>query len=527
MESYSDARVQSWLSWFLKGVLVLGALILVARLIELQVIKGEYFRDLAEGNRIRKVPIEAPRGLILARGGEVMVDNSKVYKTVEFSPSEGVKKVETNRESSDTIVEPARIYPFGEMLAHVTGYISEVNEEEVGKVHSGCTDKGTRPLGTPIGRVGLERQYDCKLRGINGEEFVEVDTFGNKIRTLGARPPQAGEDIRTTIDIGFQKKAFEALGDKNGAIIVSDETGEILALVSGPSFDPARVADYLNSPSQPLLNRAIGGAYHPGSVYKLVGASAALEEGAIDSKFEYNDKGYVTVNGFTYTNWYFTQYGGIEGLIGVKRALARSTDTFFYEVGGKLGVDKLLAWSERFGLGRSTGIDLPGEIAGLLSSPSWKKAVKGERWFLGDTFNISIGQGDMAVTPIQVHAWTAAFANGGKLCKPHLLRDAGACSEVGVSTDTIKIVNQGLVDACNPGGTGVAFFEYEPEVACKTGTAETFEEGVTHAWFTVFAPADNPEIVVTVLLEKGGSGSEDAAPLAREILDLWSLRKNP
>jgi len=506
----------------------------VGRLAELQIIKGGYYRSLAENNRVRRITINAPRGKILARGGEVLVDNEEIIKQIIFDQEQGIIKKEYNGEiSEDTINEWQRLYPLGSAFAHVSGYLGEANEEEVFRVDGECQNKGVISLGTMVGRGGLEAYYECLLRGIDGEELVEVDTFGNKARTIGRKQPVPGEDLKTTIDYRLQKIIANRLSGKEGSIIVSNPKGEILALYSSPSFDPNdfilkntdKIDEYFNNKSLPMFNRALGGAYHPGSVFKMVTATAALEEGAIGPDYEYNDPGAIVVNDYSYANWYFTQYGKTEGMIKLPRALARSTDTFFYKVGELTGPENIAKWAGIYGFGKKTGIDLPGEIDGLVPSPQWKKAVKGERWFLGNTYHLSIGQGDLEVTALQVNAMTVALANGGKFCKPHLAGQA-ECSDLGVKAETFFEIREGMVGACSLGGTAYPFFDFSPQAACKTGTAETPDEDKTHAWFTVYAPVEEPEIIVTVLVENGGEGSEVAAPIAREIFDWWFHNRN-
>lgn len=505
---------------------------MVGRVAELQIIKGAYYRDLAEGNRVRKVLIMPPRGKIFDKDGIAIADNIAVKKTVVFDPMEGYEKVlaQDDTPESDIITEWRRIYPFGQVFGHISGYLGEVNQGEVSKVDPNCSDKGVRILGSMIGRGGLEQYYDCHLRGIAGEELVEVDTKGNKIRTLGRKPALAGQDIYTTLDYKLQKKALELMQGEIGAVIVSKPTGEILAAVSSPSYDPnyfvdkqggaQKLQEYFSDKSLPLFNRVIAGAYNPGSIFKMVTTSAAIEEGKIDSDYTYEDTGVVTVDEYEYKNWYFTQYGGVEGLVDPVKALARSTDTFYYKVGELVGPDALASWSRKFGLGSQSRIDLPGEVSGLVPTPEWKKAVKGERWFLGNTYHMSIGQGDLTITPIAAHGIASVFAAKGKLCRPFINMAKGEnCADLGLSPESISLVYQGMKAACDPQGTGYEFVDFEPDVACKTGTAETYEKDVTHAWFTVFAPIENPQIVITVLVEKGGEGSKVAAPIARKLMD--------
>lgn len=521
MRSAAAPKQDSWLSWFFRGLLILGMVVIVGRLTELQVIKGAYFHELAEGNRIRRVPIVAPRGRILDKDGVVLVDNEAVKKTVKFDPLEGFEKelAEENTPEEEVIIEWERRYIYGADMAHITGYLGEVNEEEVDKVDSECPDKGPRRLGSVTGRTGLEEFYNCRLRGVDGEELVEVDTIGNRVRSLGRKAALPGDDIKTTIDYRLQRKVAEVMEGKVGSLIISSPNGQVAALYSSPSFDPNEdISGFLIDKALPMFNRAISGTYHPGSIFKIVTTTAAVAEGKIERSYEYEDKGVISVDEFQYNNWYFTQYGGTEGVINVVRALARSTDTFFYEVGSLVGADALSSWAKRFGLNETTSLDLPGEVAGLVPSPEWKKATRGERWFLGNTYHMAIGQGDLAVTPVENHRLASFVANGGKICSLRI-SDTIYCTSLDVSAETLSLLKEGMKGACDPGGTGAPFFDFTPDVGCKTGTAETSVKDETHAWFTAFAPLDNPEYVVTVLVEKGGEGSKVAAPLARAIMD--------
>ncbi len=538
MESLASSKTQSWLSWFLRGVLILGFLVLIGRLFDLQIIRGSYYRNLSEGNRIRRVPVIAPRGKILARGGEILAGSEKVKMKVIFDENEGfIKDSEITGATEDEIItEWIRDYSVGEEVGHVLGYVGETNVDEVGKVKAECPDKGPRKLGSLIGRTGLEETYECVLGGVDGEELVEVDAFGKKIRLLGKKEAQPGENITTSIDLGLQIKIHELMRGKKGAVIVTDGVGEILAFYSSPSYDPnifvkkdksIKLESALKDTNLPLFNRVISGKFHPGSVYKPVVAIAALEENEIDEDFIFEDTGRITIQTsygtFTYSNWYFTQYGGTEGKINLVKALARSTDTFFYKIGEMVGIDNLNSWSKKFGLDKETGIDLSGEIPGLIPSPEWKMKTKGERWFLGNTYHMSIGQGDVSLTPIGVNTAILAIANGGKHCSSRFVKET-ECVDLGINNESIDLVKKGMVAACTSGGTGFTFFDFKDvtgkEVACKTGTAET-ENGEPHAWFVAFAPSDEPEIVATVLVENGGEGSSVAGPIAREIFNYW------
>jgi len=366
-------------------------------------------------------------------------------------------------------------------------------------------------------------------------------------------------------------------------VISNPENGEILALVSSPSYDSnvfsnqkpdtrSQIPDasnqksenvedaikkILNSEDQPMFNRAISGLYPPGSTFKVVSALGALQEGKITVETEVEDKGVLKVGGLEFGNWYFKQYGKTDGMVDIVKAIRRSNDIFFYKVGQWLGIEKLSFWARKFGFGRLSGVDLPGEEAGLVPDKKWKKEYKDEDWYLGDNFITAIGQGDLLATPLQVNMMTAVVANGGKLCRPNIVQGPGSkvqgeCENLEIKKEYMELVKEGMVGACDTGGTAWPFFKFKvkneelqvddenilgPEasdsadirripVACKTGTAESpGKDSKPHAWFTLFVPVKDPQLVLTVLLEKGGEGSSDAAPIAKEILKWWYERK--
>lgn len=510
------------LFWFF---LIIFFGILLARLFELTIIEGTKNREFADGQRIRLRKISAPRGEIFDRNGKPLVRNIPIFKECEVQSAkckeitrEQALNFEAQNREADLVIDIGRQYPYGEAMAHLLGYLGEVSQEEI-KNHK---------LGDLIGRTGVEEQYEDVLRGENGAELLEVDTQGKTIRKIGKKEATAGKDITLSIDANLQVAAYQALKGKKGAVVAQNpKNGEVLALVSTPSFDPGDITEeVLTDPATPLFNRAISGAYPPGSTFKIITAAAGLEEGKISSETKIEDPGEIIIGKYRYVNWYFTQYGKTEGVIDLVRAIKRSTDTFFYKVGEFIGATKLVEWGRKFGLAERLGIDIPGEISGFLPNPT-----SGD-WFLGNTYHLSIGQGNLGSTPLQVNTMAGVIASGGKLCQPRLLRNEveprkdgnigtnGDCFEIGLKKETIRLITEGMREACSPGGTAFPLFDFSPGVACKTGTAEFGDPaGRTHAWLTAFAPAENPEIVVTALVEAGGEGSSVAAPIVRKILE--------
>ena len=292
-------------------------------------------------------------------------------------------------------------------------------------------------------------------------------------------------------------------------------------------------SSYLKDQNKPLFNRAIEGTYPPGSLFKLVLAAGALEEKKINDKTTFEDTGILKAGPLSFGNWYFLQYGKTDGMVDIIKAIRRSNDIFFYKTGDLLTPNKIKKWAEIFGYGLKTGIGLS-ETEGLVPSPFWKEETIKDSWYLGDTYNFSIGQGYLLVSPLQVNQTTAVFANGGYLCKPNLLKSdvktsrrdvSTTCKKLPIADKTLSLIREGMKQACSTGGTGWPFFDFKPSVGCKTGTAESqSKESIPHAWFTVFAPFEVPEIVLTVLIEESGQGSDIAAPIAKEILQYYFAR---
>ena len=458
---------------------------LLGRLVVVQVIDHQYYQALASGNRIKLVSLPADRGVIFDRFSRPLARNAPA----------------------------GREYLLGEAAGQVIGYVGL-------PAQAGESDRES------VGQEGLEKYYDDQLRGVPGGILEETDAVGQVIRQISRSEPQAGNNLATTIDAGLQQQAYTLLAGRKGAVVASDpNSGEILALVSSPGFNPSQVAKYLTDPDLPLFNRALGGEYPPGSVFKIITAAAALEEHKIDESTQIEDTGVINIGPYQYTNWYFTQYGRKEGWINIVAALKRSNDTFFYRLGEMLGIRALADWAKWFGVGNLTGIDLAGEAAGVMPEPDWKSSVKQEDWYLGDTLISAIGQGDILMTPLQVNQMTSLIAGQGKACRPHLVGEAD-CQNLDISQSTLNLIIQGMNQVTQAGGTAFPFFDFPVRVAGKTGTAEfgpasAGQAAKTHAWFTAFAPADKPNIVVTVLLEGGGEGSAEAAPVAKDLLTYW------
>jgi len=520
------------LTFYLIFILSFG--LLVGRLFWLTVIQGESNRTKAEEQRVRVRRIVAPRGIIYDRENRPLVQNLPIYKICDQKKEEcriisrdQALKLEADNKDADLVVEIGREYPYGEALAHVLGYLGEATSEEVGS--------GKREVGSLVGRTGIEEQDDDLLRGTDGGELIEVGAVGEIIRTVGKKEPLSGQDLKLSLDLDLQLAAYQALEKrgKKAALVASTPQGEILALVSYPSFDPNlmtraeeqvsnKIEEILDNPQQPLFNRAIGGVYPPGSTFKIVTATAGLEEGKINDQTQIEDPGEIVIGQYHYANWYFTQYGKTEGVIGLVQAIKRSTDTFFYKVGEFVGAEKLVVWAKKFGLGEISGIDIGGEIEGFLPNPS-----SGD-WFLGNTYHLAIGQGNLGSTPLQVNNMTAVIASRGKLCPPRIRKTEDGkqktenCGDLKLKKQTLELIKEGMKETCSTGGTAFPFFDFEPQVACKTGTAEFGDpSGRTHAWLTAFAPADEPEIVVTAIVEAGGEGSYVAAPIVKEVMEEW------
>ncbi|MFA5749861.1 MAG: penicillin-binding transpeptidase domain-containing protein [Candidatus Shapirobacteria bacterium] len=519
--------------WILKFGLILSLMILLANVFKLAVIKGVYYKKIARENKVMESVIPAPRAQILDRKGRVVaksvyqyfkIDNgNKIYQ--DSGDFNGYKF-----EGKDLAYDVKRQYLYGESMSMVTGYVGKVNDYDIKENSCGIKLNNNEV----VGRGGIEDFWDCNIRGVDGKRLIEVDALGKYIRELGRQEPEVKKDINLSIDAYWQDKIYKLLEGKKAAVIISEpKTGKIINLVSSPAFDPnvfsyvqdnQKIKEYLDDKENfPLLNRVIAARFHPGSVFKIVMATAGLESGIIDKATLLEDTGVIKVGEYSYANWLWNKSGTTDGMLNIVTAIKRSNDVFFYRLGEKLGLDRIKTWAIKYGYGSKTGVEISGEVEGLVPSESWKKEAKGEGWYLGDTYHLSIGQGFLDVTPLQVNQMTNIIANKGVKCKMSVLKDSKVeCTNLKIKNDNWETIIEGMKAACKSGGTAWPLFNFKTEIACKTGTAEVGDgSNDSHAWLTAFAPADDPQISITVLVEKGGEGSDVAAPIVGDILKDW------
>lgn len=435
-------------------------------------------------------------------------------------------------------------------LSHVMGYTGKISDKEL-------ETYGDEYLPIDyIGKMGLEFFWENELRGKSGKKQIEVDALGKEKKIISEKEAEAGHNLVLSLDVDAQNKLEEVLLDQlekqklkhASAVVMNPRNGEIIAMVSLPAYNNNSFAQgisqqeysYLvNDPDQPLFNRAISGEFPSGSTIKPVWSAAALEEGVINE-----NTSFISTGGIRIGEWFFPDWkAGGHGVTNVRRAIAESINTFYYYIGGGhedfrgLGLERLVEYGKLFGLNAQTGVDLAGEAAGFLPSKEWKESTKGEKWYIGDTYHLSIGQGDLLVTPLQVAAYTAVFANSGKLYRPHLVKDILSSSDQliksveaepvrsgFISSDNIEIVREGMRQGVTSGSSRRLLSVSVP-VAGKTGTAQWSEKKKNHAWWTGFAPYDNAEIVVTVLVEEAGEGSDIAVPVVEEFMKWYFGKK--
>lgn len=570
-------KVLGWLC-----VLVIA--VLIGRAGYLQIYQGEYYSELAEGNRIRIIPSMAPRGTFYDCNGELLVQNrpgftvSLLPLTAPISddviqrlselikvPVEDIKKkiamhsgfdpirikadvtpdivtiIEEQKENYPGVVIevlPIRDYMNKQEAAHTYGYVSEINDMELEKMK----DDGYK-TGDIIGKFGLEKVYDKELRGVNGGQQVEVDVSGRPVEILGKKDPIPGDDLYLTIDKNLQAAAEKAVDDQlkainahaAAAVALNPQTGEILAIVSRPAFDPNLFAHGIstkdwnalnNNPYHPMDNKAISGEYPPGSTFKIVTGTAALTEGVVSPEELINDTG---------RHWIIPKgnsEGEALGLINFRQAMAHSDNVYFYEMGNRLGIDRLEKYARMFGLGKKTGIDLPYEASGLVANRRYKELnFEDGEWYLSETFDAAIGQGFNLVTPLQAAMVMGEIAADGKCYRPHVVKrivgpdgtvvkdfQPELLANLDVDPNVIRLVQDGLHDVTKYGTAASAFRGFTIDIAGKTGTAEN-SHGRDHGWFVAYGPFDNPNIVVAVIVEQGGFGAQSAVPIGRKILE--------
>ena len=554
----------------LLGGIFLSLFVLLGGLYFFQILHGDKYVRLAYGNRLRLIRIAAPRGEIFDRHGVPLAVNETTFSimgypldldteeklervsrvltrhgipmTVEalektirqqrWAPYRVIRLVPnlTMPQMAELVADPEfprelfpfpvwrRTYPAGALAANVLGYVGEISEAELKN-----SSEGEYLGGDLIGKTGIERSYEAELRGTAGEEALEVDARGRRVRTLDSRSVVKGRDLRLTLDMGVQKLAVELLAGHKGALVAMDvRTGAVLALASSPTYDNNPLAwgvsgrewrDMTRDPAKPMMDRSIAGVYPPASTFKALVALAALEENVATTATSFFCGGSLRLPSRTFRCWRRSGHGAVN----ILSALQYSCDVYFYQVGMKLGIDLLLKWCREFRLGEATGIDLPGEVAGTIAGPEWKKRRFKENWYQGDTINYSIGQGYLLLTPLQIARVYAAIANRGKLVTPFLSdRAYREPSSMPVSREKLEIVQKGL-DYVVRKGTGARAGKFGVTIAGKTGTAQN-AHGDDHALFAGYAPAEDPRYVAVAVIEAGKHGSSVASPIVGEIL---------
>lgn len=591
------------------AICLIAVLALGLRVTYLQAWKGGEYRALAEGNKLRVQYVLSPRGLITDREGKVIVANrpsfelnvvtgdlptdpvvfeailSQVASIVGKDPAElgeSIAKMTPKSYQDQALVlnitkEQALIliaresefpgfraddtairdYKDAMAFTHLTGYSGKITAEELAE-----KEGQEYPLNDYIGKTGIEAWYEEYLHGQAGKKQSEIDAQGRFIKTLAEVPAEPGATVKLNIDYDLQKALYDSMvpvmeqfkADRAAAVATNPQTGEVLALISLPGFDSnmfargitqAEYSALLSTGSNPFLNRVIGGTYPPGSTIKPVMAIAALSEGIVDTNTKILDDGVIRIGSYTY---YGYERSGL-GIMDIYSAVARSSDIYFYTVGGGnpktsisegLGPDRIAQYLRKFWTGQQLGIDLPNEKPGLVPDPAWKQAAKNEAWFLGNTYHYSIGQSDLLTTPLQVNNWTASIANGGKVMKPYIMRevvdatgrviDSGkpeVLAENFVGPEYIKVAQDAMRQTVTD-GSGRSLANIGVNIAGKTGTAQFISGNLTdtHAWFTSYAPFENPSIALTILVEDSGGGDRVAVPISKRFYEWWVANRN-
>lgn len=565
----------------LSGLAVAILLAIGASFWSVQVVHGDYYRSLAENNRLRKLPVRAPRGLIYDREGRLMVENVPSYDllidrsraldldaSVRFAseilerPEEELRGAleaarnappfkpalvaadltlaQVGRFEAKSLEHPEfevdvrhlRLYRHGPRTSHILGYLGEVSPEEIE-----AADEAYDP-GDLVGKKGVEKTYDLHLRGDDGERVAVVDSRGRVLEEYRRERAEPGLPLTLSLDLELQQETARLMEDKVGAVVAMDpRTGEIRALYSAPSYNSNLLArgvtatqwkGIVEAPHNPLQNRVTQNTYSPGSVFKTVMGAAALAEGVVNQSTRYHCAGATVIYGHRFRCWKRAGHGSVD----LNAAIKHSCDIYFYNVGKALGIDRIAHYSRMFGLGSKTGVELDGEKAGLVPDPSWSLKVRKHPWYPGETISVSIGQGPLLTTPLQIASMMAMVANDGRAVVPHLESGKTIEAEGGLDLPqgALEPVRHGLWSVVNaPGGTAGRSRLEGVEMAGKTGTVQvvaqaTWDMGKTlpfelrdHAWFASFAPTENAELVVVVFVEHGGSGSGTAAPIAKAI----------
>ncbi len=570
-------------------ILLLGSFLLTFWY--LQVVRGAEYAQLAENNRLRRVPLPPTRGVIFDRRNEVVastrpslnlvlrreglrdddgqlrrletalgvsyaglrnaLDGMRARPTFEpLTIKEDVDladlaRIESRREWFPSVeVEQfaRRDYPNRQAVAHAVGYVGEVGESQL----AGQSGAGTLEMGDIVGKSGVEKFYDERLRGRRGWKLVTVNSLGRQLgEAQNGRAPEDGRQLRVTLDVGLQRTLMEAFGQEGGGAVFLDPwTGDVLALLSSPGYDPNVFASHVTptiwqslvkDPGKPLQDRVVGSFYAPGSTFKVLMSVAGLESGAISASTVLHCGGSINMYGRPFLCW---KKGG-HGAVDVHRALVHSCNVFYYQVGRAAGIETIARYADLFNIGRPTGIDLPGEVPGVLPSPEWKMRTRGEPWYAGETISVSIGQGILGATPIQMAVLMSGIATG-RLPRPHLVRGdvLPEPKPLPVSPETFAIVRSALQDVVEE-GTGRRAAIGPITVAGKTGTAQVFKKSAgidadklpknerDHAWFVGYAPAERPEIAFAVVVEHGGHGGTTAAPIVKRVLETFFADRLP